>query len=242
MEKKDKKKKAVAAKGKVGVGGKGGAKRNNRNPNGPRGNNANNVRRGGLQNRGIVKNIKANLPLTKKRRLQQQKQQKQQSQNVAVGFVTKRFNNKKKNKKNNASVVSNGLVRARSNTAINRLKNNGNVNNNLANARGAFATRRVTAAKFGLTRSRSRTNLVAPTTKRFFSNNKGTLKRTNSMPNLRDPTSVHNRLGYQSPAQVAYRNRVKRAKQLLLQRQNQRMQTPNDYRVSVFSFIFINTS
>jgi hypothetical protein len=44
-------------------------------------------------------------------------------------------------------------------------------------------------------------------------------------------------LGYQSPAQIAYRNRVKRAKLLLLQRQNQRLNLQNQFRVSRNVFI-----
>ena len=218
MEKKDKKKKAVVGKGKgagIGVGGKGGAKRNR---GGPRGNFR------GVQGRAVA-TAKINNGMLKKGRLQ-----RSQLNTVRAGFITKRFKNKKNNAKNNNGASGSGLVRARSNIALNRIKNHANINN----GRGAFNARRGNAAKFGITRSKSRTNLVTPATmKRFFTSNKGVLKRTNSMPNLRDPTSVHNRLGYQSPAQVAYRNRVKRAKQLLLQRQSQRMhQAPNDYRVN----------
>ncbi|KAG7200531.1 hypothetical protein KM043_001094 [Ampulex compressa] len=135
-------------------------------------------------------------------------QRAQANASLRGGFVRKRY------KKNPP------LVRSRSNLALSQK----------ANLRGGFNVRRGRGNRFGLTRSRSRTNLTF-TQGGFFTNNKTTLKRTNSLPNLRDPTSVHNRLGYQSPAQIAYRNRVKRAKQLLLQRQNQRLSLQNQFRV-----------
>ncbi|XP_058803024.1 uncharacterized protein LOC131670966 [Phymastichus coffea] len=104
------------------------------------------------------------------------------------------------------------LTRSRSNMSLNRM----NMNNQRGN-RGGFGPRR--GGRFGgMTRSRSRTNLSynKPT---FLANKRGGfLKRTSSMPNLSDPSSVYNRLGYQSPAQIAYRNRVKRAKSVLLQK------------------------
>lgn len=70
----------------------------------------------------------------------------------------------------------------------------------------------------------SRSNLT-------FGQNKLTAKRTTSMPNLRDPDSVHNRLGYQTPAQIAYRNKIKRAKQMLIQ--NQKLSIQNNMRSRV---------
>ncbi|XP_011145630.1 uncharacterized protein LOC105186847 isoform X2 [Harpegnathos saltator] len=122
------------------------------------------------------------------------------------------------------------LVRSRSNLSLNQKTNNARGGGGAA---GFNAGRRGRGGnRFGLTRSRSRTNLTFNQAG-FFTNNKSPLlKRTNSLPNLRDPTSVHNRLGYQSPAQIAYRNRVKRAKQLLLQRQNQRLSLQNQLRLA----------
>ncbi|XP_053995671.1 uncharacterized protein LOC128885595 [Hylaeus anthracinus] len=161
--------------------------------------------RSGLRGRGA--RVKRNVGTAKKEQTWPARQNNNNN-NVRGGFVRKRY------KKNN------GLARSRSNLALNQK----------SNTRGAFNTRRGRGNRFGLTRSRSRTNLTF-TQGGFFTNNKSTLKRTNSLPNLRDPTSVHNRLGYQSPAQIAYRNRVKRAKQLLLQRQNQRLSLQNQFRV-----------
>ncbi|XP_078040080.1 uncharacterized protein LOC144471671 isoform X2 [Augochlora pura] len=159
--------------------------------------------RSGLRGRGA--RVKRNIGTAKK---EQPWQAGQNNNNVRGGFVRKRY------KKNN------GLTRSRSNLTLSQK----------SNTRGAFNVRRGRGNRFGLTRSRSRTNLTF-TQGGFFTNNKTPLKRTNSLPNLRDPTSVHNRLGYQSPAQIAYRNRVKRAKQLLLQRQNQRLSLQNQFRV-----------
>lgn len=126
--------------------------------------------------------------------------------------------------------IRNGFInRYRKNENFMKPRINSNINNK--NTRGGtFNVRRGRGNRFGLTRSRSRTNLASNQSN--FLNNKNTLKKTNSLPNLRDPTSVHNRLGYQSPAQIIYQNRVKRAKQLLLRRQNQRLNLQNQFRVS----------
>ncbi|XP_050462704.1 uncharacterized protein LOC126857381 isoform X1 [Cataglyphis hispanica] len=149
--------------------------------------------------------------IVKKQQQQQTWQRNANNTNNVRGFAKNRF---KKNVGN--------LVRSRSNLSLNQK----------TNARGAFNVRRGRGNRFsGLTRSRSRTNLTF-NQGGFFTNNKSPLKRTNSLPNLRDPNSVHNRLGYQSPAQIAYRNRVKRAKQLLLQRQNQRLNLQNQFRLA----------
>ncbi|XP_029047730.1 uncharacterized protein LOC114878282 isoform X1 [Osmia bicornis bicornis] len=161
--------------------------------------------RNGLRGRGA--RVKRNVGTVKKEQTWQAGQNNNNN-NVRGGFVRKRYKK------------STGLTRSRSNLTLNQK----------TSARGAFNVRRGRSNRFGLTRSRSRTNLTF-TQGGFFTNNKTALKRTNSLPNLRDPTSVHNRLGYQSPAQIAYRNRVKRAKQLLLQRQNQRMSLQNQFRV-----------
>lgn len=155
--------------------------------------------------RGRGTRVKRNVGTVKK---EQTWQLSQNNNNMRGGFVRKRY------KKNSS------LVRSRSNLALNQK----------SNARGAFNVRRGRGNRFGLTRSRSRTNLTF-SQGGFFTNNKTPLKRTNSLPNLGDPTSVHSRLGYQSPAQIAYRNRVKRAKQLLLQRQSQRLSLQNQFRV-----------
>ncbi|XP_068977211.1 uncharacterized protein [Bombus flavifrons] len=165
--------------------------------------------RSGLRGRGT--RVKRNVGTAKKEQTWQAGQNNNNNNNnnnVRGGFVRKRY------KKNS------GLTRSRSNLTLNQKPN----------TRGAFNVRRGRGNRFGLTRSRSRTNLTF-TQGGFFTNNKTPLKRTNSLPNLRDPTSVHNRLGYQSPAQIAYRNRVKRAKQLLLQRQNQRLSVQNQFRI-----------
>ncbi|XP_066582432.1 uncharacterized protein [Prorops nasuta] len=116
--------------------------------------------------------------------------------------------------------IKNGQIRSKNNLSANQKFNTRG--SNLSGARRGRNTR------FGLTRSKSRTNLTFAQGG-FFTKN--ILKKTNSLPNLRDPTSVHSRLGYQSPAQIAYRNRVKRAKQLLLQRQNQHLSAQNQFRI-----------
>ena len=125
--------------------------------------------------------------------------------NVRGGFAKKRFN---KNQRSN-------LTRSQSNSNLNKIK------------RGGFGNRR--GGRFGLKRSRSRSNLNA----NGFLPKNGLTKRTNSMSNLNDPNSVYNRLGYQSQKQIAYRNRVKRAKQLLIQRQNKVMGNPNRFMVII---------
>lgn len=187
--------------------GKSGAKRNR----------GNSVRgRTGFRGRGSARIKRKNVGVTMKKKQQQQqntawKRGANNNLNIGGGFFKNRY------KKN--------LVRSRSNLSLNQK----------TNVRGgAFNVRRGRGGgnRFGLTRSRSRTNLTFNQSG-FFTINKSPLKRTSSLPNLRDPTSVHNRLGYQSPAQIAYRNRVKRAKQLLLQRQNQRLSLQNQYRVSL---------
>lgn len=161
--------------------------------------------RAGFRGRGA--RIKRNVSTVLK------KQQQQQSWRGAAS-MRGGFNSRFKRNGN--------LARSRSNLSLNQK----------ASARGAFNVRRGRGNRFGLTRSRSRTNLTF-NQGGFFTGNRNTLKRTSSLPNLRDPNSVHNRLGYQSPAQIAYRNRVKRAKQLLLlQRQNQRLNLQNQFRVS----------
>lgn len=160
--------------------------------------------------RGRAARVKRNVGIAKKDQTWQAGQTNTNNNNninVRGGFVRKRY------KKNT------GLTRSRSNLALNQK----------SNARGAFNARRARGNRFGLTRSRSRTNLTF-TQGGFFTNNKTPLKKTNSLPNLRDPTSVHNRLGYQSPAHIAYHNRVKKAKQLLLQEQSQRLSMQNQFR------------
>jgi len=171
--------------------------------------------RAGFRGRGA--RIKRNIGSIVKKQQQQQTWQRNASNSASMrgGFAKNRF------KKNG------NLARSRSNLSLNQK----------ANTRGgAFNARRGRDNRFGLTRSRSRTNLTF-NQGGFFTSNKNSLKRTSSLPNLRDPNSVHNRLGYQSPAQIAYRNRVKRAKLLLLQRQNQRLNLQNQFRVSRNVFI-----
>lgn len=199
----EKKKKAGAINGKAG-----GAKRNR--GNGVRG-------RTGFRGRGGSVRVKRNIGTTAKK--QQTWQRSASNSNVRGGsFARNRY------KKN--------LVRTRSNLSLNQKTSNARGSG--AGTGAAFNARRGRGGnRFGLTRSRSRTNLTF-NQGGFFTNNKNPLlKRTSSLPNLRDPTSVHSRLGYQSPAQIAYRNRVKRAKQLLLQRQNQRLTLQNQLRVSL---------
>ncbi|XP_012235218.1 uncharacterized protein [Linepithema humile] len=189
-------------KKKNAVNGKpGGAKRNRGTMRG----------RTGFRGRGNTRINKRNVGTAVKKHPQQQTWQRNANNatNARAGFAKNRF------KKNG------NLARSRSNLSLNQKPN----------ARGAFNVRRTRGSRFGLTRSRSRTNLTF-NQGGFFTNNKSPLKRTNSLPNLRDPNSVHNRLGYQSPAQIAYRNRVKRAKQLLLQRQTQRLGMQNHFRMA----------
>lgn len=93
--------------------------------------------------------------------------------------------------------------------------NRPNMNGPMRGGRGGFR---------GMNRSRSRSNVRYGAPRPVFTSNgfnqMRSLSRTNSMPDLSDPNSVHNRLGYQNPGQIAYRNRVKRAKNTLIQRQN----------------------
>ncbi|XP_046480085.1 uncharacterized protein [Neodiprion pinetum] len=203
MEKKDKKNKKTTPPNK-----KGNIKRNR----------AGNVRgRGGFRGRGARN---ANQNGTPAKASQSWRLNRNQNQNIVQGGYVKRRYNK-----------NGGLVRSRSNLNLNVKR--GGPNNT---TRGGLMSRRGRGGRAGLNRSRSRINLTF-TQRGFYTgnnnnnNNKNLLKRTNSLPNLRDPTSVHNRLGYQSPAQAAYRNRVKRAKQVLLQRQNQRLNHPNEFRL-----------
>ncbi|XP_071635388.1 uncharacterized protein [Temnothorax longispinosus] len=167
--------------------------------------------RGGFRGRGA--RIKRNVgPILKNQQQQNWQRNANTASNARGGFARNRF-------KRNGH-----LARSRSNLSLNQKANNVRG--------GAFNVRRGNRGnRFGLTRSRSRTNLTF-NQGGFFTNNKSPLKRTSSLPNLRDPNSVHNRLGYQSPAQIAYRNRVKRAKQLLLQRQNQRLNLQNQFRMA----------
>ncbi|EZA56731.1 uncharacterized protein LOC105278037 isoform X2 [Ooceraea biroi] len=165
--------------------------------------------RAGFRGRGA--RIKRSVGTVAKK--QQQTWQRGSAGNSAI--VRGGFASKNRFKKNG------NLARSRSNLSLNQK----------ASVRGGFNVRRGRGNRFGLTRSRSRTNLTF-NQGGFFTNNKSPLKRTSSLPNLRDPNSVHNRLGYQSPAQIAYRNRVKRAKQLLLQRQNQRLTLQNQFRLA----------
>ncbi|XP_029155585.1 uncharacterized protein LOC114928503 isoform X2 [Nylanderia fulva] len=179
---------------------------------GPKRNNRGTIRsRAGFRGRGArIKRGNVGV-IVKKQQQQQIWQRNANNTNNVRGFAKNRF---KKNLGN--------LTRSRSNLSLNQK----------TNARGAFNIRRGRNNRFpNLTRSRSRTNLTF-NQGGFFTNNKSPLKRTSSLPNLRDPNSVHNRLGYQSPAQIAYRNRVKRAKQLLLQRQNQRLNLQNQFRLA----------
>ncbi|XP_020292116.1 uncharacterized protein LOC109858858 isoform X2 [Pseudomyrmex gracilis] len=163
--------------------------------------------RAGFRGRGA--RIKRNVGTAIKKQQQQTWQRNvNNTNNARPGFVKNRF------KKND------NLTKSRSNLNLNQKKN----------TRSAFNVRRGRTNRFGLTRNRSRTNLTF-NQGGFFTNNKSPLQKANSLPNLRDPNSVHNRLGYQSPAQIAYRNRVKRAKQLLLQRQNQRLNLQNQFRM-----------
>lgn len=164
--------------------------------------------RPGFRGRGNAR-IKRNVGTVVKKQQQTWQRNANNTTNVRTGFAKNRFKK------------TGNLARSRSNLSLSQKPN----------ARGTFNVRRTRGNRFGLTRSRSRTNLTF-NQGGFFTNNKNPLKRTNSLPNLRDPNSVHNRLGYQSPAQIAYRNRVKRAKQLLLQRQNQRLNMQNNFRMA----------
>ncbi|XP_051158466.1 uncharacterized protein LOC127279864 [Leptopilina boulardi] len=142
---------------------------------------------------------------------------KQASSKLRGGFIRKRYNKK------------GGLIRSRSNLTLNRNYKT-NTRDGFTLNRGFGTKRRSADNRLGLNRNNSQANL--PFRNSGFVINRSTLKRnSNRMSNLRDPNSVYNRLGYQSPAQIAYRNRVKRAKQLLLQRQNQRMNLQNEFKM-----------
>lgn len=141
---------------------------------------------------------------------------KQAASKLRGGYVRKRYNKK------------GGIVKSRSSLTLNRnFKTN---RDGFTVNRGYGVKRRSATNILRLNRIKSQTNLSFG--RSGFFTERSTLKMNfNSLANLRDPNSVHNRLGYQSPAQIAYRNRVKRAKQLLLQRQNQRMNLQNEFRV-----------
>lgn len=111
-------------------------------------------------------------------------------------------------------VSNNNRGRSRS-KSLNRQNMNG-----YSRGRGGFR---------GNSRSRSRSNVRYGPRPSFTTNGfqMGSLNRTNSMPDLTNPNSVHSRLGYQNPNQIAYRNRVKRAKNTLLQRQNKALLMQN---------------
>ncbi|XP_012281643.1 uncharacterized protein LOC105700407 [Orussus abietinus] len=135
---------------------------------------------------------------------------------VHSGFIKKRY------------VKPGNLTRSRSNLSLNR-----NIQKNAP--KGGYIVRRGFGGKFGTYRSKNQINLKflgVQQGKGSFMKNRSFLKRINSLSSLKDPNSVYNRLGYQSPAQIAYRNRVKRAKLLLLQRENQRMTLTNEFRIS----------
>ncbi|XP_057331743.1 uncharacterized protein LOC130671701 [Microplitis mediator] len=207
LERKEKKK-------KLNVNGKPAMKKNIR---------ANNVRGVGRArnavgaggNKSFTGNFKKNFKtggspnLNAKKRNQSQAWRLQRGRNANQpnsGFVTKRYKQQ------------NGVIkRTKTGLGINKNINNKQQQQQI-NKRG-LALRRTKNMRFGLTRSRSRNNLATAGVKNF-SPNARVLKKTNSLPDLRNPNSVHNRLGYQSLNQVAYRNRVKRAKKLLLQLQN----------------------
>ncbi|XP_034939914.1 myb-like protein D [Chelonus insularis] len=159
---------------------------------------------------------------------------KKNKKNTAANAIKKRNQNWRFQRQNGRQTSNVGFVGKRykqQNGVTKRTKNgisiNKNIKQQLTNRDSGIIFRRTKTPKFGLTRSRSRNNLASNTLKNLTTNNRG-LKRTNSLPNLRDPNSVHNRLGYQSLTQVAYRNRVKRAKKLLLQRQNKQKLLSDD--------------
>ncbi|XP_043474215.1 uncharacterized protein LOC122506214 [Leptopilina heterotoma] len=174
------------------------------------------VKGGVKKSRGLKPGIQGGNQRPKKQNQSQFKKimsWRQGTTKLRGGFVRKRYNKK------------GGIVRSRSSLNLNR--------NFKTYTREAFSVnrgfgpkRRAVGNRLALNRNKSQINPSFGHGGFFI--NRSTLKgNSNSMSNLRDPNSVYNRLGYQSPAQIAYRNRVKRAKQLLLQRQNQRMNLQN---------------
>ena len=155
----------------------------------------------GVRGASKANTVRGRAAVQGKRKVQQRSTQNWKRQGrVQTGFI------KKKN-------AANTMFRAKSNNNLNKIKPKNNNNN----VRGNFVGRRLNTSRVGLARSKSRNNLAFVQNRNFTNEiNKINGKRTNSMPNLRDPNSVHSRLGYQSPAQIAYRNRIKRAKQLLI--------------------------
>ncbi|XP_001605948.2 cyclin-dependent kinase 13-like isoform X2 [Nasonia vitripennis] len=213
----DKKKKAANAKSKRGMSVRGrGSTRGNMRGN-ARGNT-----RGNSRGRGNMRgNQRGNMRGRSSSMSRRGQWQRYPQNNLRGGYIKKRYNN---------SNVKSNLTRSRSNMSLNRL----NLNGSPRSSRGGYASRR---GGRGLTRSRSRTNLSFNNKPSFMANkNKGYLKRTTSMPDLRDPSSVYNRLGYQNPAQIAYRSRVKRAKNVLLQRQTKAMRMQNALSLSPVSY------
>ncbi|KAK0180523.1 hypothetical protein PV327_006150 [Microctonus hyperodae] len=192
---------------------------------GPKKNNKRNIGNGrsysGLkvQDSNFRKNTRPTVTNGLKKRSQAWRLQRRQTN---VGFIGKRYKQ------------PNGNIRSLSSTNLNKVPKLQQSQQNNKKISG-FTTRIIKNGKIGLMQSRSRSNNNATATivKNFFTNNSNNnkgLKKTNSLPDLRNPNSVHSRLGYQSPAQIAYRNRVKRAKQLLLQRQTQK-QLSNDHMI-----------
>lgn len=134
---------------------------------------------------------------------------------IRGGFITKKkFNNRP----NKIAVQGNKQKMMRMNlnntNQIRQQNNQNNQNRGIMNQNRGMMNQRARSRS----RSRSRVNLM---------NNKmqqqKPMKRTNSLPNLRNPLSIHNRLGFQTAKQLVYRNRVKKAKQVLLKRQNKKM-------------------
>lgn len=174
-------------------------------------------------NANFKKNFKNGVTANAKKRNQSQAWRLQRGRNVNQpnsGFVTKRYKQQ------------NGVVkRAKPGFALKNKQQQQQIN------KKALAVRRTKNPRFGLTRSRSRNNLSTIPVKNFSTNSR-VLKKTNSLPDLRNPNSVHNRLGYQSLNQVAYRNRVKRAKKLLLQLQNKQKRA--DDQLVIYLIIYLS--
>ena len=142
----------------------------------------------------------------------------------------RRFGPNNRGKKFTNGYMMNNMRRSRSNTSLNRSGSRGR-----SRTRATYPTRR--GGKFvARSRSRSRNRMM-----NYGLPPPAYLQRTNSMPNLSDPGSVHSRLGYQNNAQMAYRKRVNHAKNTLLRSPNKnfRMQHALSVRLILLDILLV---
>ncbi|XP_014225349.1 CLK4-associating serine/arginine rich protein-like isoform X1 [Trichogramma pretiosum] len=232
----EKKKKAMNNKRGGGGGNKSGNNRNNRARSSSRGRkNQQQQHRSRSQARGGGQNNYRGRSNSRHRNNQYNK--RGQWRRYGQNLRGKRFSN--------GSLGRNSLSRSRSNVTLNRI----GLRTNSRGRSTSRATYQIRRGSFNMNRSRSRSrgrfnqyddgigeyndyNSDYPGDyEGGYDDPSNFLKRINSMPNLSDPGSVYSRLGYQSPAQMAYRNKVKGAKNTLLQSQHKAYRMQNALQV-----------